>query len=183
MQGDNRPPQEGNYGPPPQGNYGPPQQGNYGPPPQGNYGPAPQGYEPPIPPPQGGPGGYRPPGSGYGPPGYGPPGYGGQPVNTTVPIVLGILGLVCCGICAPFAIIQANKGIAEVDRGMGSPSDRSTLNTARILGIIGSVLLVLSVLYVILMFALGFAGAMSGARPGVRSSQPPTFSQPPSLPQ
>src|SRR5688500_9723441 len=78
-------PPGGRYGgPPPGGGYGPPQGGPPGGMPPGGYGGPPQGFGPP--------------GGGFPPPG-GPmmPGAGGD-VNTTLPLVLGILSFFCCGI-------------------------------------------------------------------------------------
>ena len=67
----------------------------------GGYGPPPGGY-PPAPP----PGGYGgPPPGGFGPPpGGGDMGAGGgADVNTTLPLILAIVTMVCCG-CLPMAI-------------------------------------------------------------------------------
>jgi hypothetical protein len=70
------------------------------------------------------PGGYGPPGGGYGQqPGYGPPaGYGGgttdHPQGTTI-LVLGILSLVICQLLGPVAWIMGNNAIKEID---ASPS-------------------------------------------------------------
>lgn len=95
----------GGYGPP-GGGWGPPG-GGYGPPGAPPGAPPGGGYGPPggAPPPPaggfggGGPGGFGPPG-GFPPPG-GPmmPGAGGD-VNTTLPLILNIVGLVLCsGTC------------------------------------------------------------------------------------
>lgn len=113
---------------------------------------------PPPPPPPGYGGGQQPPAygaPGYGAPGYGPPGYGapGQygyggparehPDGTTV-LVLGILGLVVCNILAPFAWVKGNKAKREMD---AHPevmwTNRGNVTAGRILGIIGSVLILL----------------------------------------
>jgi hypothetical protein len=64
-------------------------------------------------PPGGGAGGYGPPPGGYGPPpgGYGapPPGPGGypgpQPSQSSTPMVLAIIGIVCWLFCSPAAIV------------------------------------------------------------------------------
>src|SRR6187402_1889988 len=93
------------------------------PPPGGGYG---SGGTPPPPPPGGG-GGY---GSGGGyesapppPPGYGQgPGYGPPPGNNTKAIwalVLGILGLLCCGILGIPAIILGKQAQKEIDSSGG----------------------------------------------------------------
>ena len=93
------------YPPGPPGGYG----GPPGAPPPGGFGPPPGGYGGPPPGPPGGfgppPGGYGapPPGGPYGPPGaMGPPGMpmpGGADVQTTLPLVLNIVGIVV-GLCS-----------------------------------------------------------------------------------
>ena len=107
-----------------------------------------------------GPGGY--PNQGYPPPGYG---YGGQvehPQATTV-LILGICGLVLCQLLAPFAWSMGNKALEEIDRDPLRYSNRSNVNTGRILGIVGSVLLGLYlaffVIYLVIIVAvLGTSG-------------------------
>lgn len=115
--------------------------------------------------PPGGYGGH--PGPGYGgAPGapYGG-GYGGQiehPQGTTV-LILGILSLVACQILGPFAWSMGNKALEEIDRDPLRYSNRSNVNTGRILGIVGTVLLGLYVVggisYFILLFTvIGVSG-------------------------
>ncbi len=81
------PPGGGDYGAPPGGPFAgpPPGGGGFGAPPGGGFGPPPGGY------------GFGPPGGGFPPPG-GPmmPGAGGD-VNTTLPLVLSIVSIFCCG--------------------------------------------------------------------------------------
>ncbi len=73
---------------------------------------------------------------------YGSP-YGGvpraHPQGTTI-LVLGILGIVICGILAPIAWVMGNNAIKEIDRNPSAYSNRGTVNAGRILGIIGTVL-------------------------------------------
>lgn len=61
--------------------------------------------------------------------------------QATTVLVLGILGLVLCGILAPFAWVMGNRELQAIDSGMRPPENRGTANAGRILGIIGSVLL------------------------------------------
>ncbi len=105
----------------------------------------------------GGPGGY--PNQGYPPPGYGG-GWGGQiehPQGTTV-LILGILGLVGCQILSPFAWSMGTKALEEIDRDPMRYSNRSNVNTGRILGMVGTIILgislVFGVLYLIFIFTL-----------------------------
>jgi uncharacterized membrane protein YjgN (DUF898 family) len=91
-----------------------------------------------------------------GPPGPPPPNpYGGVPYGAyavqdhpqaMMALVLGILGLVVCGVVAPFAWVVGGRAVAEIDASGGQLGGRSTANTGRILGIVGTVFLGLGLL-------------------------------------
>jgi hypothetical protein len=134
----------------------------------------PPSYQPPPPPggpPPGGPPSLPPPGTpppAYQPPSYQPPaGYTGAVVGavpqnqkSVIALILGILSVICCPICGPIAFFIGRQAMAEVDASGGAQSGRGLAQAGFILGIIGSVFLVLAVLYwifVILIFgaALG----------------------------
>lgn len=66
--------------------------------------------------------------------------------QATTALVLGILGLVLCQILAPFAWYIGNKEVDAIDAGRRAPENRGTGNAGRILGIIGTVLLVIGVI-------------------------------------
>ena len=53
-------------------------------------------------------------------------------------LFLGLLGLFCCGICAPIAWIMGNNALR--DYGDIDPGDRGTVAAGRVLGIIGTVI-------------------------------------------
>ena len=96
------------------------------------------------------------------PPGYGPPaGYGayGPPSpnhpQATTTLVLGILGLVVCGLIGPFAWSMGNRVVREIDASGGRWGGRSEANVGRILGIVSTVLLFGGLLLVILVFVFG----------------------------
>lgn len=95
------------------------------------------------------PGGY----GGYPNQGYGG-GYGGQvehPQGTTV-LILGILGIVACQILGPFAWSMGNKALAEIDRDPMRYSNRGNVNTGRILGMVGTILLGVYLVFGVLYF-------------------------------
>jgi hypothetical protein len=116
------PPQE----PPPGGGYGPPAGGGYGAPP------------PPPPPGYGGYGGYG--GAG----GYGPPKNNSKAIWA---LVLGILGLLCCGFFTGIpAIILGKQGQNEIDRSNGTQSGRGMATAGFVLGIIACVWGVISII-------------------------------------
>ena len=165
----NQSPQESN---PPQGNY-PSQQGY---PPQGNYPPQ-QGYPPygSYPPQEGyGQQGY-PPQEGYAQHGYPPqqgspqegyvqpaPGMGGVPHPRGTPVlVMGIISIVVCGlglILGPLATVQGGRALREIDAAPGVYNNRQTVSIGRILGIVGTILSVLGLIWVIFSLAIGFRG-------------------------
>ncbi|MGW6334821.1 DNA translocase FtsK 4TM domain-containing protein [Nocardia rhamnosiphila] len=86
----------------------------------------------------------------YPPPAYGYPAYGyppppDHPQATTV-LILGIVGMMFCQVCAPFAWIMGRRTLNEIDASGGTVGGRSNVMVGYILGIIGSVLLILAVL-------------------------------------
>jgi uncharacterized membrane protein YjgN (DUF898 family) len=93
------------------------------------------------------------------PPSYPPPpGYPMPPRDhpqATTALVLGILGIVVCGILAPFAWSIGNKAVNEIDRSGGQLGGRGSANAGRILGIVGTVLLCVAVVGAILVLAVG----------------------------
>jgi hypothetical protein len=137
-------PYDPRYPPPPQNPYGGGPGGPGGPPPYGGYGP------PPYPPPYGG--------GGYPPPMYPPP-YGaqmGSDGEATTIFVLGLCGLLVCQILAPIALIKGNT-YRSTCRAMGvQPNGLATAGW--ILGIIGTVLLGLTLLWVLFVFLAAAAG-------------------------
>lgn len=111
------------------------------------------GYGMNQPPYQGGP---------VGQPGYGYQQYPEQSQATTV-LILGILGLVVCGICAPFAWVMGNREIEGIDAGRRPPDNRQTAKIGQILGIIGTAIIGLTLLLVVGFFVLAIIGAAAGA--------------------
>ncbi|WP_372733837.1 hypothetical protein [Nocardioides sp.] len=99
----------------------------------------------------------------YGQPAYPQqPPYGAQipqdhPQATTV-LILGILGLVTCQILGPVAWVMGNRVVAEIDAGNGAVGGRSNASIGRILGIVATVILGLSLLFVVAVLIIAFAG-------------------------
>jgi hypothetical protein len=98
-------------------------------------------------------------GSPYGGP-YGAPYYGARehPQGTTI-LVLGILSLVVCGLLGPFAWVMGNNAIAEIDQNPAAYTNRGAVQAGRICGIVGTCLLILSVV----IFAVVIAAASAGS--------------------
>ncbi len=79
-----------------------------------------------------------------------------QPVPTapraTVSLVLGIVGIVLCPICAPIAWAIGHGAEDEIDASGGKLGGRGLATAGKITGIIGTVLLVLYVVLAIVFF-------------------------------
>ena len=122
----------------------------------------------------------QPPTAPQGPPPYqGQPSYEGQPGYPQSPqqpavqyapdhpravtsLVLGILGIVLCGVLAPFAWVIGSRTLNEIDASNGRVGGRGAAQAGYILGIVGTVLLVIyaiaAVFYVIFMISLVSGG-------------------------
>jgi hypothetical protein len=123
------------------------------------------------------PGPYGAPGQGYGQQGYGqPPAYGQQPgyppgyppagyapdhPKATTALVLGILGIVICGIIAPFAWRVGKRTVDEIDASNGQLGGRGPAQAGYIMGIIGTILLGLGVLALVFLVVVGIITAAS----------------------
>jgi len=76
--------------------------------------------------------------------------------NAILILILGILGIVCCA-PAPVAWILGNNALKDLQAGLGNPNDRGLIEAGRILGIIGTVLLIIAALLPCLYFAFNLA--------------------------
>lgn len=130
-------------------------------------GPPDQPYDPDQPPSWGnnqGQGGYGQPDygqqPGYGQPGYGQPGFGYPSApppqgswaqqsqdhpRAMLSLILGILGVVCCSLTAPFAWVFGKRAVAEIDASGGRLGGRGVAQAGYILGIIGTVLMIIGI--------------------------------------
>ncbi|GAB3472785.1 hypothetical protein [Nocardiopsis coralliicola] len=112
------------------GGYGPPPPPPQGPPPPGYGGPGGMGGPPPPPPPPGG-------------------GYGGEaPINKASPIILIVLGVLCCN------CISLVLGIVSLTMAESNPK------AAKTCALIGWILVALGIVVNIALFALGVFDAM-----------------------
>ena len=130
------------------------------------------GYPPPMPTP------YQPaaPAPAY-PPAYPPAGYGHpsagygvvypEPSQATLAFIFGILGIIVVQLLAPFAWWLGGKEKRAIDEGRRDPANRGLAVAGWVLGIIGTVLLGLYVLFAIgygifLVFIITSTAASSG---------------------
>ena len=109
----------------------------------------------------------------YGSPQYGqPPAYGNapypgdagmyrEPSQAVLALVVALIGLFVFQIISPVAWVIANREIKGIDQGRRNPTNRGMAVAAKIIGIIGTVLLVLGVLLVVLFIVLFAASSTS----------------------
>jgi hypothetical protein len=81
-----------------------------------------------------------------------------HPEGTTI-LVLGILSLVVCGILGPFAWSKGNAALREIDGNPGMYTNRGSVSAGRICGIIASVLLILSAVFIVIAILAAVAGS------------------------
>jgi hypothetical protein len=116
----------------------PSDQPSYGQPPQAPYGQAPQA------------------------PGY-PMAYAPDHPKATTSLILGILGIVICGIIAPFAWRMGKRTVDEIDASHGQLGGRGSAQAGYILGLIGTILLGLGVLVAVVLVIVGVLGAVNSS--------------------
>ena len=88
---------------------------------------------------------------------------GKQPGRGTLVLVLGILSLVICALLGPVAWIMGKGDLKKMDAGTMDDADRSTTKIGMICGIIGTILMVLVIVWVVVMGASFGALASSGS--------------------
>jgi hypothetical protein len=74
--------------------------------------------------------------------------------RATTAMVLGILGVVLCQVLAPFAWVIGKQAMSEIDAAHGRLGGRGAAQAGYILGIVGTVLLGLAVLYLVFVVVL-----------------------------
>jgi TRAP-type C4-dicarboxylate transport system permease small subunit len=85
-----------------------------------------------------------------------------QSSKATMAVVLGVLGIICCGFLAPGAWYLASEEIKAIDAGRIAESNRGMAQVAKILGIIGTILLGLALLWVLFFGGMAVLGALTG---------------------
>ena len=102
------------------------------------------------------------------PPSMQPP-YAAPPPNhpqAITVLVLGILGLVVCGVIGPFAWVMGNRVVREIDASGGTVGGRTEANIGRILGIVATVLLVVAAVFAVGIIGLVVVGGVSSSTTG-----------------
>jgi len=77
-------------------------------------------------------------------------------------LILGIVGIIpCCCILAPFALFMGRAEVKAIDAGIGARENRGMALAGMILGIIGTVFLVLWLIWVLVGGGLAVLGGLS----------------------
>ena len=82
--------------------------------------------------------------------------------RATTSLVLGILGFLCCQLCAPFAWYMGKQELAAIRAGTSPAAGEGSAKAGMILGIIGTVLLILTLVWVFGFGGLAVIQAMRG---------------------
>jgi hypothetical protein len=99
----------------------------------------------------------------YPPTGYPPTGYVPDHPKATSSLVLGILGIVVCGIVAPFAWVVGKRTVREIDASNGQLGGRGSAQAGYVLGVIGTVLLGLGLALLLLVVVVAVAGGIASS--------------------
>lgn len=83
--------------------------------------------------------------------------------NPTVILVLGILSIVCCQILGPVAWIMGKNAQAQLEAS-GMASEANLAKIGMICGIVGSILLIINIIWVVGFGGLAVLSGMSGGR-------------------
>lgn len=83
--------------------------------------------------------------------------------QATLSLVLGIVSVLCCAILGPVAFFIGNSSLSRIRGSGGTLGGEGLAQAGRILGIIGTVFLVLWILFVVVRV---FTAATSFSNPG-----------------
>lgn len=74
-------------------------------------------------------------------------------------LVLGILGIIICGLCAPFAWVQGRKAEEAIATSGGRYGGKGMATTGKILGMVGTGLMILGIVIVIIVIIASAASS------------------------
>ncbi len=77
--------------------------------------------------------------------------------QATTALVLGILGIVCCGLLGIVSWVMANNELQAIVSGRRDPMNEGTAKAAKVVGIVGTALIAVP----ILVFFLATAGTVT----------------------
>jgi hypothetical protein len=83
-----------------------------------------------------------------------------EPSQAVLALILAIVGLFAFQLISPVAWVLANREIGAIDQGRRNPVNRGMAVAAKVIGIIGTVLVVLGVLFLVVLL-MGLSAASS----------------------
>lgn len=81
--------------------------------------------------------------------------------RATTSLILGILGFVCCQLCAPFAWYMGSQENKAIKAGQSPLAGQGLATAGMILGIIGTIFLVFGVLWILFFGGMAILSAMA----------------------
>ncbi len=83
--------------------------------------------------------------------------------QATTALIVGIVAIVCCQLAAPFAWYLGNKELQLIAAGQSSPAGQGTAQAGKILGMVGSALLILGAVWIIFFGGMAIISGLSAA--------------------
>ena len=80
--------------------------------------------------------------------------------SATLILVLGIVGLLCCGLLGPVVWFMGKQELQGIAEGRIAAANEGTAKAGMILGIIGTCFLVFGLLWIFFLGGLGILGAL-----------------------
>jgi hypothetical protein len=81
--------------------------------------------------------------------------------RATTAMVLGILGIVVCGVLAPIAMVMGRNALREIDASGGRLGGRGSAQAGWIMGLIGTIILAVSVVAIVAVIFLAAVSSSS----------------------
>ncbi|HEV7667767.1 MAG TPA: DUF4190 domain-containing protein [Thermoanaerobaculia bacterium] len=89
-----------------------------------------------------------------------PPAQAPASSQATTALIVGIVGIVCCQLTAPFAWYLGNKELQQIAAGLSPVAGQGLAQAGKILGIIGSILLILGLVWFFFMGGMVMLSAL-----------------------
>lgn len=77
-----------------------------------------------------------------------------HPQRTTI-LVLGIVGIACCGLAGILAFFRGRRALRDIDDGLYSAEDRGTIKAGYICGIVSLCMSGVAILFYLALFVVG----------------------------
>lgn len=86
--------------------------------------------------------------------------------RATTSLILGIVGILCCQLCAPFAWWLGSKEIQAIKAGQSPAGGQGVATAGMILGIIGTILFAFALVWILFFGGLAMLSALAGMAGG-----------------